>query len=265
MGRRLDVSTSLLGTLMAQGRGVIATKNSKKPSKPLELYDIEGCPYCRIVREALTDLDLDVIIYPCPKQGERYRTALQERGGKSQFPYIIDPNTNTEMYESVDIIQYLYKEYGDGKIPHKRQIQLVRIPASMTISGLRILKGMLVKASLAPNKPLELYSFESSPFARLVRERLCELEIPYLVRNVGRTDWQDHVPPPIRERVLEEYTPRNANRQTLMDRCGSVSVPYLIDPNTDTELGDSAAILDYINSHYDAAMADPIERGTLTH
>ena len=34
--------------------------------------------------------------------------------------------------------------------------------------------------------PLELYSFEASPFCRLVREALSSLELPYRLTNVGR-------------------------------------------------------------------------------
>ena len=33
-------------------------------------------------------------------------------GGKSQFPYLVDPNTDTSMYESDDIINYLFDKYG---------------------------------------------------------------------------------------------------------------------------------------------------------
>ena len=37
--------------------------------------------------------------------------------GKSQFPYMVDPNTRQQMGESDDIINYLYNEYGDGNVP----------------------------------------------------------------------------------------------------------------------------------------------------
>jgi hypothetical protein len=38
-----------------------------RPKIPLELYEFEGCPFCRKVREAIIILDLDPIVYPCPK------------------------------------------------------------------------------------------------------------------------------------------------------------------------------------------------------
>ena len=36
--------------------------------------------------------------------------------GKSQFPYMKDPNTGKNMLESTDIIQYLFEQYGDGQV-----------------------------------------------------------------------------------------------------------------------------------------------------
>ncbi|KAF6002251.1 hypothetical protein F1559_003333 [Cyanidiococcus yangmingshanensis] len=82
----------------------------------LKLYEFEACPFCRKVREAMSTLDLDVLMFPCPKGGERYRPFVQQRGGKSQFPFLIDENTGFEGYESDEIIQYLFKTYGDGRI-----------------------------------------------------------------------------------------------------------------------------------------------------
>lgn len=89
----------------------------KRPVKPLELYEFEGCPFCRKVREAVTTLDLDVIFYPCPRGGPNYRSKVMKMGGKQQFPYLVDPNTKVQMYESDQIIAYLSKEYGSGEIP----------------------------------------------------------------------------------------------------------------------------------------------------
>ena len=33
------------------------------------------------------------------------------------FPFLHDPNTGTEMYESADIIDYLYEHYGNRPAP----------------------------------------------------------------------------------------------------------------------------------------------------
>ena len=56
-------------SLLRVDRGVVVKGNRRKPEKTLELYEAEYCPYCRHVREALTELDLDAMIYPIPKGG----------------------------------------------------------------------------------------------------------------------------------------------------------------------------------------------------
>ena len=32
-----------------------------------------------------------------------------------RVPFIMDPNTENQMGESADIVEYLYRQYGDGK------------------------------------------------------------------------------------------------------------------------------------------------------
>ena len=42
----------------------------------------------------------------------------QKETGKSQFPYMKDPNTGKSMLESDAIVKYLFTEYGDGVVGH---------------------------------------------------------------------------------------------------------------------------------------------------
>src|SRR5437870_3340657 len=114
--RMLDVTTSMFTTVSRLGAGVQARKPARRPLERLELYEFESCPFCRKVRDALTELDLEATIYPCPKGGTVYRPKAIGMGGKKQFPYLVDPNTGTRMYESDDIIAYLYATYG-GRQP----------------------------------------------------------------------------------------------------------------------------------------------------
>ena len=92
MKRTFDVITSILATVArlryAERVGMIGLR----PEQPLVLYEFEGCPFCRKVREALTVLDLEAFIYPCPKGGPRFREEVKSRGGKAQFPYLLDRN-----------------------------------------------------------------------------------------------------------------------------------------------------------------------------
>jgi glutathione S-transferase len=250
MRHTLDVASSLVATINEQGRGIQASAAGRQPDELLELYDMEGCPFCRIVREALTDLDLDAMIYPCPKNGIRYRPLMERLGGRQQYPFLMDPNTDTALYESADIVEYLYREYGSKPAPRAWLLRSVRTAASFAASALRAGRGVQALESRAVSQPLELFSFEASPFARLVRETLTELELPYILRQTGRTSAMDWLLPPVRERVNPDYEPAQRNRRRLLAETGRVAVPYLIDPNTGRELYESERIVDYLIETY---------------
>ncbi len=248
MLRFLDVTASLLTSTARGWRGTNASSRSRQPGKPLELYEYEDCPYCRLVREALTELDLDAMIYPCPKGGRRFRAVVKQLGGKHQFPYLVDPNTGTRLYESADIIEYLWQTYR-GK-PAPKSLRAAQVATSNLASGLRWPRGLKAKPSKPPAQPLELYSFESSPFSRLVREVLCELELPYLLRNTGKAEWQQLGPPSVRTTFFKDRPIKGRNRLRLFEHTGRQQVPYLVDPNTGTEMFESADIRDYLLATY---------------
>lgn len=231
-------------------RGTDATPSIQSPKKVLELYDIEGCPYCRLVREVLTELDLDVKIYPCPKKGVRFRLIAERLGGKQQFPFFVDPNTKVSMYESADIIKYLYNTYAQTKVPLIYRSQLVNIVSSSLATIVRLGAGLKVIPSETPTKSLELYSFESSPFSRIVRELLCQLELPYVLRNIGKAELIDYIIPPIRKRVIPQKAYHGRNRSKLAARTGKVMAPYLVDPNTGKEMYESLEIVKYLKETY---------------
>lgn len=249
----LDFAASLAATMLRGGLGVVARPVEQRPPLLFELYEFEGCPFCRLVREALTELDLDAIVYPCPKGGSRYRPRVLELGGKLQFPFFVDPNTGRSMYESADIIAYLFETYGSGKLPlHWQWIGLQQVASGF--AGLpRASAGRRAaghRSERAPEQPLELFSFESSPFARLVRERLCELELPYVLRSCGRSTARDWLPPQVRDALKIEAQPVTVNRRALETRAGRISIPYLVDPNNGVEMGESRQILDYLDETY---------------
>lgn len=248
----LNIATSMASTLIRASNGIQSTPAASKPAELLQLYDIENCPYCRLVREALTELDLDVLVLPCPKNGERFRPQLVERGGKAQFPYLVDPNTGVEMYESLDIVGYLFATYGGGELPLKWKLGRAQTIGSMLASAPRLNHGMQAATGREPTELLELYSFESSPYARVVREKLCAMEVPYILRNCGRTRASEWLLPPLRRAL--NITPDSDldNRRHLQQLEGRVAIPYLRDPNTGTGMFESAAIVDYLQSNYGA-------------
>uniref|UniRef100_A0A0D9W5E7 GST N-terminal domain-containing protein n=1 Tax=Leersia perrieri TaxID=77586 RepID=A0A0D9W5E7_9ORYZ len=184
------------------------------------------------------------------------------------FPLLVDASNGVTMYESGDIVKYLFRQYGQGKNPSFGLLE--RSPLRVLIIGYRnnILTTMLIqntfqdstvmldkfpvifgcsqgwvptllragrgmtlwnKAGVVPEDKLELFSFENNTFARIVREALCELEVPYILQNVGE----------------------GSSKTDLLQRIsGSKQVPYLIDPNTGFQSGDHKKILSYLFQQY---------------
>jgi glutathione S-transferase len=201
-------------------------------------------------------MDLDALILPCPKNGQRFRPKAQTLGGKAQFPFLVDPNTGARLYESADIIEYLARTYAGSSRKTRGWSRRVAVGSALAASiariSLRGVRGLKARASQAPAQPLELYSFESSPYSRPVRERLCELELPYLLRNTGKGRATDLGPALFRDRLFKGPKGTTRNRSALYERTQRVQVPYLIDPNTGSEMYESAAILEYLERTYAA-------------
>jgi len=240
-----------LGTsVLRVDRGLIVKGNRKKPVKTLELFEAEYCPYCRHVREALTELDLDAVIYPIPKNGKRHKARLKRMGGEGKVPFLHDPNTGVKMGDSEAIVNYLYEEYAlEGEPVPERRI-LTSTLATLT----RGKSGMYAVPNKPAKKRLELYSFEASPYARLAREVFCELEIQYLLHNCGKTPGghSDYYPPEIRHDNMHNYMPGTENRRKFLERTGFIIMPYIFDPNTGVEMYQSKDVMEYLRETYGA-------------
>jgi hypothetical protein len=175
----MNVALSRLASSFRSGHGTSGNQRVSRDIKPLVLYEYESCPMCRRVREALTELALPVEVRPCPREGTRFRPEAIDKVGRARFPFLIDPNTGMETTESDRIVAYLYETYGDGDAPSwlfGPSFVLTSQLASLTRGG----SGFRARPSVEPDMPLVLYGDEADPAARLVRERLCELELPYL-------------------------------------------------------------------------------------
>jgi len=229
--RALDVTSSWTASVLRLGAGLRASHaGGPRPEQTLELYEFEGCPFCRKVREALTALDLRAMIRPCPKGGPTYRPQVTARGGRAQFPFLVDPNTGDELYESAAIITHLFRNYGTRPAPWWLRSD-VTVPMGSAATLIRGARGVRYRPARAPEQPLLLYSFEASPFCRIAREALCELELPYLLVNVGKG---------------------SPERAAFRERSGRMMVPWLSDPNTGRELFESADIVRYLRETYAA-------------
>lgn len=245
-----QVAQSVATSTLAAWRGTNVVHASIQPPKLLRLYDQEGNPQCRSVREALTALGLDALILPCPKGGTRYRAEAKKRGGANRLPILVDPNTDQHFQGAPAIVDYLFQTYGRQRTPSAYRPG----PLTATLGSLASVvggkRGTRARAARHPAKHLELWSFESSPYSRLVRERLTELEIAYVLHNIGKEQFADLGPAAMRIKPGAYKPLAGGRREKLLATLGRVQVPYLEDPNTDTKLYESAAIIDYLERQY---------------
>ena len=226
-------ASSFAATIIRLGGGISSSGAGSPPPRLLELYDYEGCPYCRKVRERLCELDLDVLVLPVA-HGSSRRADLAQLGGRVQVPYLVDPNTGVALYESEDIVAYLDRRYGtNGRTWGLRTFPLVNTVDSYLASAVRLARGTRVVPALGaarrPVSRLELYNMEGSPYCRKVRETLSELDLEHVVRNVPKG---------------------SPKREAFRTLAGKVQVPYLVDPNSSEALFESDDIVAYLYERY---------------
>lgn len=90
-------------------------------------------------------------------------------------------------------------------------------------------RGGRYRKAKTPKEPLIIWGYEPSPFVRLVRERLTELEIPHLFKTCARG---------------------SPKRQEMFDKFGKFQVPFMQDPNTGVAMFESGDIVKYLESTY---------------
>jgi glutathione S-transferase len=225
----LDFGRSLAVSLLRGGSGALATMIGPRPKGQLVLYERETCPYSRLVREALTHLDLDALIKPCPPGEWRNRGELHAVSGDEQVPFLVDQGTGVMLRGSQNIVQYLFQRYGTGDVPIQLRPHKLAELTSRLASEVRGKHDKARELANHPAQPLELWSYEASPYSRLVRERLGELGLPYVCHNLGR---------------------RSPRRPLFVAQHGRAQFPLLHDPNTNTLMFESADIMRYLDDQY---------------
>ena len=264
LGRFIDLTLAFAASAVRFGAGNHVASNvnhCKRPKKMLQLYEYEGCPFCRRVREALTVLDLDAEIYPTPRETfkkygyvdeSRFRPAVLKLGGKLQFPFLVDPNNGVKMYESAKIVEYLWSEYGAEASPFVLDA-LASLPVLnlgvFLASGIRMLPqhGLLRTPSVNPEKKLVLYSMESSPYCRIVREALSTLELPYVLKNCAHGSLRNRLV--FRKKYMSHLSSSRRMVGGLLKK-NIVKLPFLVDENTGIEMSESAEIVQYLMKTY---------------
>ncbi|XP_024515521.1 uncharacterized protein LOC9640559 [Selaginella moellendorffii] len=142
---------------------------------------------------------------------------------------LCNPNTDVAMYESDEIIKYL--------VPHKlvslssiffpgNAFYAVRVSSRQASKDLGELKTQKRKRELYLKAG---FCEQLSPFCKIVRERLVELELPHVYYNAARG---------------------SPKRNYLLERTGIFQVPFLEDPNTGVEMFESSEIIKYLNTTY---------------
>ncbi len=227
LSRRFLVARGFTSSGLRLAAGTSIGRLGPRPSQPLVLWDRERCAHSRIVREALSALDLDAEVRPCPLGGSRYLPEIQREG----IPRVEDREAGVVLIGSRDILLHLHHRYGTGRPPRLLGSRAMTLLTDLPIRLLSGKRGLRARPSRPPAQPLELWSFESSPYCRMVRETLCELELPYLLHNVAKD------------------SPR---RPEFIARSGRMQVPWLRDPNTGAELFESLAIERYLTQTYAA-------------
>ena len=95
--------------------------------QPLELWNMEASPFCRIAREALCTLELPYVAHNMAHGSAAKRAAFAQRFGDklpawrrklglAMLPWLVDPNTGFCGGESADIVAYLRRTYGAGEV-----------------------------------------------------------------------------------------------------------------------------------------------------
>mmetsp|Transcript_19454 Transcript_19454/g.29151 ORF Transcript_19454/g.29151 Transcript_19454/m.29151 type:complete len:97 (+) Transcript_19454:772-1062(+) len=90
-------------------------------------------------------------------------------------------------------------------------------------------------------KPLELWGYVCSPFVKPVREKLCALALPHMMVSCARGSKNRDL---LVQKVAAAGGGGGASSTTRFQ------VPYLVDPNTNISMFESAEICKYLDDVY---------------
>lgn len=82
----------------------------------IEVYLAERCPFCVKVRVYLEEVGVPYILKPVVlgNRTSPIKEELKRLGGKTQVPFLVDPERGVQMYESDDIIAYVDEHYAQS-------------------------------------------------------------------------------------------------------------------------------------------------------
>ncbi|HEY9856649.1 MAG TPA: glutathione S-transferase N-terminal domain-containing protein [Stenomitos sp.] len=79
----------------------------------MTLYQFESCPYCKMVREKLSELRITYINVNVPRDRSQRQEVLQV-SGQASVPVLVDGDTVLDDEEK--ILPYLQEKYGTAKV-----------------------------------------------------------------------------------------------------------------------------------------------------
>lgn len=79
----------------------------------MTLYQFESCPYCKIVREKLSELQITYINVNVPRDKSKRHEVVQVSGQPS-VPVLVDGDTVLDDEEK--ILPYLQEKYGTARV-----------------------------------------------------------------------------------------------------------------------------------------------------
>ena len=260
-----DTLTSGLSSIFRLPHGVTVIVGSGSVSDPsnkyqqqLTLHDIENDDNCRLVRERLTELDLNFKVVPSAPNSKvfvdpAYKYALKP-GTIIPILHVAGDEKKLTVIGASNIVEYLdrtFLESGtydddppvDNEEPdatsssvfEQQAKSLLADVSNAVASWMRAGRGCRVSPAASDSaqlleSSLVLYSYEGNQFCRLVREVLTELDLVYELRSVGKG------------------SPRRDELAQLTG--GSTQCPCLIDMNTSQTIQESADIVQYLYSTY---------------
>lgn len=227
LGEAWRIARASITTVLRLGAGAsVVETRGPRPSEMLELYERESDPGSRRVREALSMLDLDVLSRPVPRGSTRHGRELAERiGAEARVPVLVDPAMGVSIEGADGIVDHLFAHYALARAPLRLRIARTSALASR-VGGAN---GDRARPSREPARPLELWGYEASPATRIVRERLTELELPHVARQLA---------------------PHSPRRRVYFAREGTMEVPHLEDPSTCASRFGASDILAYLERRY---------------
>ncbi len=83
------------------------------PESMMKLYQFESCPYCKQVREKLSELQITYININVPRDKSQ-RQEVEQISGQRAVPVLVDGDTVLDDEEK--ILPYLSQKYAKAKV-----------------------------------------------------------------------------------------------------------------------------------------------------